>query len=293
MTSTTLNVNLLVATIVGPMIACAPADRPSATSTALSSGDQAGKEFRHRINGSQFALGSDVVSLAEGGFDKIIGSEGVFATWTANGATFAVPNADAAALSVPALSTDEKVHNARVLAYFTGLGLPSEEVVGMHVTTKMAGQARKGERILPTNTHFVNYATHLERGVGGIPVVGSQAWAVFNAKDHVVSEGVFWPAIPASVVAEAKLLAAAVNDPVKHAKLRDDIRASKPDLGDIPGRAIITHTANTYPGTVVATAAYEIITPGLGGHIEYFDLGGTPLRLPDDAGNKIDSSSVK
>ena len=104
---------------------------------------------------------------------------------------------------------------------------------------------------------------------------------------------VFWPEIPASVVETAKALAATVADPVKHAKLRDSIRESKPDLGNIPGRAIITHTANTFPGAVVASAAYEIITPGLGGHIEHFDLAGARIHLPDDAESTDESSAVE
>jgi len=292
MTSNKLKVSVLVAITV-PMSACAPSDGPNVTAGALSIGALSGKEFRHRMDGSRFVLGTNLTSLTEGGFDRIIGSDGVFATWTANGATLAVPNANAAALSIPALSTDENVHSARVLAYFTGLGIPADEVVGMHVTTKMAGQGRRGERILPTNTRFVSYATHLERGIGGIPVVGSQAWATFNAKDQVVSEGVFWPEIPPSVVGEAQFLAAAVKDPVKHAKLRDDIRASGRDFGNIPGRAIITHTADSYKERVSVVAAYEIITPGLGGHIEHFDLGGKPLRLPEDAVSDADSPKVK
>ena len=132
----------------------------------------------------------------------------------------------------------------------------------------------------PQETEFVAYTTHIERVVGGIPVLESQAWASFNARDEVVSEGVFWPPISADVVARASAMRDAIADPVKHAELRSTISRTMPELGKIEGRVVIAHTPASYGGTITAISSYDVIMPGEGSYVRHFDESGAEVKLP-------------
>jgi hypothetical protein len=280
-----------------------PGDGTSEVSGPATDGSVAGEEFRHSLDRSRFKLGSVLRRARESGAEKTVGSEGVFAVDENNGAVLATPNAPpgpgkaSAAGTSPsfqALSTDEYVHNARVLKYFAAAGLPVREIGGMHVTTTMEGRASKAQQVIRAeDTQFVSYATHLERVLAGIPVVDSQAWATFDIHDNVLSEGVFWPAIPAEVVAKARALQKLVSDPASHGTLRSAIARGMPDLGGLPGRVVIAHTSPAYTGVTVAAAAYEVITRGPGAQIKRFDERGAAVRLPDDMESARPADAVK
>jgi hypothetical protein len=263
----------------------------------------AGEEFRHSLARSRFKLGSVLHRARGAGAERTVGSEGVFSVDEKNGSVLATPNAPpsrgkAGAIetssSFQALSDDESVHNARVLKYFTNSGIPLREVGGMHVTTTMEGRASKAQRIVrPEDTRFVAYTTHLERKLAGIPVIDSQAWATFDIHDNVSSEGVFWPAIPAAVVAEAQRLQTLVSDPASHSALRAAVARSLPELGTLPGRVVIAHTSPVYTGPPVAIAAYEVITRGAGAQIKRFDERGALQLLPDQIETSRPADGVK
>jgi len=270
---------------------------------AASSGDTLafGREYRHAIGASRFRLGDRISTSVDVGVARTVGSKGVFGENLKNGSILATPSAPPSPGkgkqdSTPAfvaLSSDEKIHSARVLAYFRLAGLPMEEVSGTHVTTTMEGYGRKGQRPLPEDTHFVSYATHLERAVAGIPVVGSQAWATFAADDTVISEGVFWPAISTEVVAKALALSAIIKDPVRHAALRANIVANDPEVRNLQGRIVIAHTESTFDAPAVAIAAYEVVTPSPAGHVRRYDEHGSRVLLPDEIHDDPFPSSVK
>ena len=70
-------------------------------------------------------------STIEGGFKRIAGTDGVFATSLLTGAASGVAHASAPELNVPPLAADEATHNDRVLEYFTTAGLPADQVAGV------------------------------------------------------------------------------------------------------------------------------------------------------------------
>jgi hypothetical protein len=55
----------------------------------------------------------------------------------------------------------------------------------------------------PASGHLQFFTTIIPRVVGGIRIVGSYAWATFNANGEVVGEEVFWPQLPQSLLADA------------------------------------------------------------------------------------------
>lgn len=265
---------------------------------AVTDGPIAGKEFRHSLSVSRFRIGQVVTQVGEAGVARTVGTFGVFAVEQANGAVLAVPSSpgipkrNAASIpSVKALTTDASIHNARVFEYFRAAGLPTSEVGGMHVTTTMEGSAPIRQRtILPSDSHFVAYTTHLERQIDGIPVTDSQAWASFNANDEVTSEGVFWPAIPAEVVAQAQTLRKLTADAARHNALRSSIQKTMPELGDTAGRVVIAHTPPSYRGPITTVAVYEVTPRGIGAYVHRFDETGSPVVLAGDApSGQVDS----
>jgi hypothetical protein len=181
---------------------------------------------------------------------------------------------------VPPLTNVASVHNEHVLKYFLNAGVPANEVGGVHVTTSMAGSGTKSQSGLDgINGELVAYTTHLERYVDGVPVSGSQAWASFNNRGEVISEGVYWPAISQEVVLRARRIRGIVENADAHARLRAAIKSKIPSLGNEPGRAVITHTHSAYDGPVAVQAAYEVIPAGEGSSVRRFDENGD--ALPD------------
>jgi len=251
---------------------------------AQSGASVSGRAYVHTLAVSGFRLGLGPKTVREGGWDKMVGNEGVFATDIRNGFVLAVPNADAPSLLAPALTSNASIHSERVLAYFRAAGTPDDEIGGTHVTTTMRGTAPMGKVLMPAESTFVSYTTHLERVIAGIPVVESQAWASFNARNEVMSEGVYWPAISSSVIRGAIALRNTLSDPAKHAQLRDLVRRSVPDLGDVEGKVVITHTPATYAEPMAAIPSYDVILPGEGSYVRHFDESGREVFLPNEIG---------
>jgi hypothetical protein len=194
--------------------------------------------------------------------ERIVGSDGAFGRNLVNGSVLATPNASSSVLKAGPLSKDASVHSARVLAYFQTAGIPASEVSGTHVTTEMEVTFDPGNGGLGREAyHLVRFATHLERQVAGIPVVSSQAWASFNARDEVISEGVHWPAIPIDIVSKAVVLRKLAEDPQHLASLQSQIRVRAPEIEDVSGRVVIAHTPPGYAGPVACVAGYEVTRP--------------------------------
>jgi hypothetical protein len=91
--------------------------------------------------------------------------------------------------------------------------------------------------------------------VAGIHVEGSYAWAHFNIDDNVVSEGVFWPPIPQSVVDEAVAFAATLSDGASQAAYAAKL---PPHLQQKKGRLIIRHSGGHWAGPLETQACYAI-----------------------------------
>lgn len=254
--------------------AALPLGRARADGSSGVTGDHAeGLEYRHLPTMSRFSLDTEAPKVVTRGWERIVSSHGVFATSLVNGSVIALPNADAPALTVAALSNLATVHNNRVLQYFMAAGLPTQEISGTHVTTqiKQSGTALQGEVGRPT---FVSYTTHIDRSVSGIPVLSSRAWATFNANDEVVAEEVFWPAIPADVVAKAKALQTAWSDPSLMRSLRQRMTAQTPETPSTGGQVAIIHTPATYSAAVTSAAVVEIMGAAPMPRMLHFDING-------------------
>jgi hypothetical protein len=239
--------------------------------------------YQHVILNSRFALGEVLETRSEHGYHKLVGAHGVFATDEANGAVLAIPDAGAPILDVgPPQGTGED-HNARVVAYFKANGIAADQIgsVSAYPMLGRGGLATALVRPDAPAPKLIAYYSVLNRAVDGIPVADSVAWARFNANGDVVSETVYWPEIPASVVAEAK-------------QLRDDLalpgqasafRARAAIGGDSDGRVVIRHTSHTWRGKSGAWALYDVnyrIPGERSSYTRHFDKGGVERHLPEE-----------
>jgi hypothetical protein len=261
-------------------ISCGESESPKRLRQAIASGD-VGREWRHDPAMSRFLLGASSEVRTEGSLRRIIGRHGVIAI-EANGSILTVPNATSPVHDAGPFSQNPSEHHALVQEYFRASGLPSEELGGLSVTTQMRGS---GRRDLPKGKdELVGYTTHIERRVGGIPVPASQAWAMFNARREVVSEGVYWPAISADVVSAAQQLLARTQQPAELQKLRESIRQTFPELGNLDGTVVILHAPSSHQGGFYAMAAYQVIAPSKGGKASLlrFDADGKRIVTPEE-----------
>jgi hypothetical protein len=71
----------------------------------------------------------------------------------------------------------------------------------------------------------------------------------------VVEEGVFWPEIPANVIANATALHDALIDPVAAAAFRNKLPVTVPDKGDI----VIHHSPGTPGAQFQSVATFDIL----------------------------------
>jgi hypothetical protein len=164
------------------------------------------------------------------------------------GATLAVPNGAAVpkppvdapasanppeALNYPQpMTTNPDEHSAAVAAYLVAAGVPAAEVSGMHVTTTMAGGGPVRDGVQPAQSKLLWYTTHLERSLGGVPVESSYAFAALDNGGRVITEGVYWPAIPANVVSNARAFAERLAAPRERTAFMTKVRKAAPGAGD-------------------------------------------------------------
>lgn len=251
------------------------------TTAPLTVSTSGGSEFRHTTSTSLFHTGEVVGSKSEGGFEKLLGRDGVFAIEEANGWSLALPNGDSSAETVPPLTNNAEEHNARVVEYFRAAGLPASEFGGVHVNTMMrGGRAATGAR---TADKFVGYISVIQRRIQGIAVPDSFAWARFNAKGEVVAESVYWPAIPASTVAEAVRLQQHLAETTKQSAFVASLAASDPTIAaDATAEVTIHHSSATVHAAPVAVAAVDLMTGRQGDErrrVRHFSAAGTEIVL--------------
>src|SRR5438105_9348250 len=233
-----------------------------------------GVKYAHTLEGSRFAVGDGSHRETEGSFERVIGDKGVFFVDTVTGASLAVPNGVALpkppaeaqapanyppeALAYPQpLTTNPEEHSAAVKAYLVAAGVPAAEVSGTHVTTTMAGGGPVRGGVQPSQSRLLWYTTHLERSLAGIPVESSYAFAALDSNGKVITEGVFWPAIPESVASNARAFAEKLAAPRERAAFLARVRKAKPDAGEAAGSVKIVHTSGAYHGPFQALAVYS------------------------------------
>jgi hypothetical protein len=307
MRTKTIKILLLLGSGVWPMQAllAAPAE-PPADAVAT---DAVGVKYEHRLEVSRFDVGNGMQHQIEGPLERVVGAKGAFLIDRITGASLAVRNApilpkppvnaekavNGAAAQSPSypqpLTDDAGEHSAVVRAYLVAAGLPQSQVSGGHVTTTMAGRGRVNGGVLESSqAKLLWYTTHLERSVGGIPVDGSYAFAALDRAGGVITEGVYWPAIPAKVIYKAQTLAERLVSPHHHAAFLEQVRSQQPEVGDAVGTVKIVHTSSGHHGTFEAHAVYEIVTRGAGkAKILRFDDTGAQVRMVDELRSGIDS----
>jgi hypothetical protein len=272
-----------------------------------------GAKYEHKLEMSRFELGDGVHHETEGPFERVVGEKGVFLVDKVTGATLAVRNSslspkppivpkagDTNSSQSPTypqpLTKNSDEHSAAVRAYLVAAGVPEAEVNGTHVTTTMAGGGPVRDGLQPSQSKLLWYTTHLERSLGGIPVEGSYAFAALDSDSNVITEGVYWPAIPASVVYKAQALEERLASPGGKAAFLATVRKAQSDVGDAAGGVKIVHTPAGYHGTFQAKAVYSVVVPSAAGgkaQIQQFDETGARVRLNDEMSKRIDSVKLK
>ncbi len=256
----------------------------------------AGLAFVHGPSRSQFDVGAAPRVEGDGTFERLVGSRGAFFMDKVTGATLAVESStdnltSKLALALKAgvtfalprpLTSNPDEHNATARQYFGAVGIPEGEVAGMHVTTTMAGTNALQAPGRAQST-FLWYTSHMERAVSGIPVEGSFAYVAFDSSHGIIEEGVYWPAIPKDVVAEAVALRQKLTEPGNRAIFLASRRAEEPSIDDAAGEVRIVHTAAGFHGAFEAQAAFTTTTKGPGKRrVLRYSGQGSPVTLADD-----------
>jgi hypothetical protein len=299
----------------GALIA-APAE-PQSEAPAMSA---AGIKYEHRLEMSRFDVGKGVHHEIQGPFERVLGDKGIFFIDKVTGAMLAVHNAPVLAkpsavatmagdnppqpLPLPKpLTENSDEHSAVVRAYLFAAGVPEAEVSGTHVTTTIAGGGPVHGGMQPSLSKLLWYTTHLERSLGGIPVEGSYAFAALDSAGDVITEGVYWPAIPAKVIYRAQVLQERMESANGHAAFLADVRKAQPDMGDdagtvgdTAGTVKIVHTSAGHHGKFEAHAVYSVVMPNaIGGmaQILRFDDTGARVQMPDELVSGMNSAKHK
>ncbi len=261
-----------------------------------------GKEYAHSMPKSRFDLGAGGHTEVEGPYQRIRGQKGVFLVDTVTGATLAVRNAPAVAKGAPVidetapLTNDPAAHSRIARDYLVSAGVPAAEVSGTHVTTTMAGGGRVSDGVQPTRSKLLYYTTHLDRSLGGIPVEGSYAFAALDRDGKVITEGVYWPAIDASVIRRAQALKRKLASAAERAGFLEKVKGTTPAAEETTGDVRIVHTSAGYHGKFEADAVYSVVVRNPGGgkaEIVRFTDAGTRLTMADDQPSEVDSRKQK
>jgi len=240
---------------------------------------------------SRFVIGAQSRVVNEFGWTKVVGPHGTFATNLRNGVVVAVPHSSPPGSEPTKYTMTPSAHNQSVLKYFVEVGLPAEQLGGIHATTRLSSRGRKGEprAAMPKVDAYVSV---IERKVEDIPVPDSVAWAEMNDKGEVVSEGVYWPAIPAKALEDARRLQKLLIGSSERSHFLSRLPAELP-----PGRVVIRHSsASVLDRAFEAFASYDVVErresvdnaaesrqPKLvSSVVRHFDADGVERRLPQE-----------
>jgi hypothetical protein len=285
-------------------VICSSSICAQVASGIIASDEGGASGYQHSIERSRFVLGrSDEQPrmVEEFGFSKVVGSIGVVATNLRNGLVISTQNGGMDKASPPQeveakteypLSPDQ--HNAMVMEYFIAAGIPREQVGGIHANTYLSGGG-VGEDAASVR-RVDGYTSVLARVVGGkILVAESIAWARLDKDAKSVSEWVYWPAIPAKALAEARLLLELTTGP-----RRAEYLTLLPAAGFSSGTVVIHHSPATDEKAFEALATYDVTyNPGISAGasdnmskapqavavIRHFDAQGMERRLSSERFN--------
>ena len=213
--------------------------------------------YQHGLDRSRVDLGADPRTVDERGFLKVVGATATFAVDAANGAAATIPNASrlAAVEQGAPRPQDSGRHNQQAVDYFVAAGIPRDQVGGVDALTLLAahGETRSSQQPQP---EVIGYQSALKRSIGGVLVADSVAWARLTDRSEVVSEGVYWPALPRAAIADAAEFVRRVNDEQQRQSFLANLPAGLP-----AGEVVIHHSPATARGEFQAVATYDVAAP--------------------------------
>jgi hypothetical protein len=261
--------------------------------------------YQHSIERSRFVHvtpGESPRIVNEFGFAKVAGSAGVFATNTRTGLVIATPNGvldKQVHMSTEATKAkyenllDPDKHNSMVVQYFTSAGIPKDQIGHVHAVTSLSGGGI-GEHAASIRK-VDGYASVLSRVVGDdFPVAESVAWARLDDEGKSISEFVYWPAIPAKAIADARSLKERTTGAQRAEYLM------RLPLEGSAGTVVIHHSPATDEGPFEALATYDVLdhprtlekssdkvskAPAGIAVVRHFDVEGNERRLPSERFN--------
>jgi len=245
----------------------------------------AGAKYEHKMENSNFRLGTGERVEVQGVSERFVGDSGSFMVDTVTGATLAVRNPSQSGRLPRPLTQDPTEHSGIVQDYLLKAGVPANEVSGTHVTTTMGGGGPRSSGVEPSKSTLLWYTTHLERSLQGIPVEGSFAYAALDSAGEVITEGVYWPAIPANVVSNAEALKQKLDSPTERDAFLANVVKARPDAKEATGEVKIVHTSAGHHGDFEARAVYSAVvrSPNRGkAQLVRFDDTGALVVLADE-----------
>jgi hypothetical protein len=123
-------------------------------------------------------------------------------------------------------------------------------------------------------------------------VEGSYAFAALDSDRHVITEGLYWPAIPATIVSKARALKQRLAAANEGSAFLSAVRKAQPEIGNAEGTVAIVHTSGGYHGEFQAQALYSVVVRSATGgkaQILRFDDTGAPVRMADEVPSGTDS----
>ena len=227
------------------------------------------------VSKSRFAFGSTPIAQDAAGMTRWVGADGVVSIESCGRETGSM-NAGAPAASLPDWSSDPAALSTHVRDYFLSLGIEPCQIAS---TTVMAGGSITCSTGPDASCVQGNpeRTIALARGVDDIPVSESNAYARFNVNDQSISEGMYWPTVPADTVSAARALRDEFADPTALAAYQSKL----PSNAQGTGQVVIHHSScfglSSAPFQSAATYDVAQSNPlGMGSMLS-FDADGNPV----------------
>jgi len=275
---------------------CATVDTPQPPRPGTIAAPAGGADgYQHGFEGSRFVVGDAARRSVQYGYIKQRGDSGTIAIKMSNGSAFGVPNAGSEYASSSRYAGSPDDHNAQVKGYFLALGLPASQVADVRAMTLLQADGQIGESS-PAAPRILGYYSVVSRNVEGVPVADSFAWARLDAEGRVVQEGIYWPALPPTVIAEVRAFKTALADPERRRTLMARIPT------DAGATAIVIHHSSSEEdqfrtfASLDATTRTFLVAPGdndkrqsigssrAGGTsvVHHYDINGNEQFLPQE-----------
>jgi hypothetical protein len=227
------------------------------------------------LSKSRFAFGSTPVQQDASGMTRWVGVDGVVAIESC-GLESGSMNGGAPESGLPDWSTDPATLSAHVRDYFLSMGVAPCQIANTAVLASGGAVCSTGPDASCEMT-TAQRTIALARGVDGIPVSESNAYARFNVNDQSTSEGFYWPTVPAVTVATAR----SFRDQLADAAALAAYKARLPSDAQGDGRIVIHHSScfGLSSSPFQSAATYDVMQSSSMGmaSILSFDADGSPV----------------